>query len=176
MKNVEYMLGPLNVLHRTVFVYRVYSPWGASSQEIWHSMYFFGLCYCNYQIFLLFPSLPLSPWWTRVLFAALCGSVCVFNCGKISRLSVRVPRSLGWLFPWGPPGSERLSPTIALRFFSSQQPLAVAVVAESPSPVFWIPNQLPKPFVWPFLFPNSQAQQHSFFSEGGDPSGFSAHR
>lgn len=128
-KNVDSLLEPLNILHRTVFVYGVHSPWGASSQAIWHSMNFFGLCYCNYQIFLLFPSLPPSPWWTRVFFTALCGSVCMFDCGKISRLSVRVPRSLDWLFPWGPPGSERLSPTTALGSFF-QQPLVVAMVAE----------------------------------------------
>lgn len=112
-------------------------------------MYFFGLCYSNYQIFLLSPSLPpslpRSLWWTRVLFAALCDSVCVSDCGKISWLSVRVPRSLYRLFPWGLPGSQGLSPTIALRSFSSQQPLsAVAVVAEFPCPAFWVLNHLSK--------------------------------
>lgn len=32
--------------------------------------------------------------------------LCVFDCGKIFGLSVRVPRSLDWLFPWGSPSSE----------------------------------------------------------------------
>lgn len=143
------MLGPLNIFTRTVFVCRVHSLRGASP-EIRDTMYFLGLCYCNYQIFLLFPSppsLPRSPRWTGVLLAALRDSVCVSDCGKISRLSVRVPRSLCWLFPWGPPGSEGLSPTIALRPFSSQQPLvAAAVAAEFPCPAFSVLDRSSKPF------------------------------
>lgn len=62
-KNVESLLEVLNNLHRTLFVYRVHSLWRASAHDIWHSMYFFGLCYCNDRIFLFFfpfPSLPPS--------------------------------------------------------------------------------------------------------------------
>lgn len=78
----------------------------------------------------IFSSLPQPPWLTRVPFAALCGSVCVFDCGKISWLSVRVARSLDWLFPWVPLGSLRLRPATALQPRSSLHSPAVTAVAE----------------------------------------------
>lgn len=49
---VETSLGSLNILYKAV-----HSLWVSSLQEIWPSMYFYGLCYCNRQ---LFPSLPPS--------------------------------------------------------------------------------------------------------------------
>lgn len=37
-------------------------------------------------------------------FALPCAALFAFDCGKISQLSVRVPRSLDRLFPWGGEG------------------------------------------------------------------------
>lgn len=39
-------------------------------------------------------------------FALPCAALFVFDCGKISQLSVRVPRSLDRLFPWGGEGGS----------------------------------------------------------------------
>lgn len=133
---VETSLGSLNILYKAV-----HSLWGASLQEIWPSMYFYGLCYCNRQ---LIPSLPLSPWWTGVPHAALCGSVCVWLWENFSTVRESPPLS-GPAFPlgrWGgcPLCSEMLSPTTPPGPFLPQQILVVEVVAEFLCPVFRFPN------------------------------------
>jgi len=72
--------------------------------------------------------LPLPPSISSVdegPFFLPCAALFVFDCGKISPLSVRVLRSLHRLFPWGPLHSETPSPTTALGPSLSQQPLVV---------------------------------------------------
>lgn len=90
------------------------------------------------------PSLPLSPWWTGVLRAALCGSVCVWLWENFSTVRESPPLS-GPAFPlgrWGggPLCSEMLSPTTPPGPFLPQQILVVEVVAEFLCPVFRFPN------------------------------------
>lgn len=106
-------LSPLSILHRTVSIECIHR------EGPFHKRYGIACTSLGSVIVTIRSSSPFPPslclrGGQGSFFAALCGSVCVFDCGKISQLSVRVPRSLDWLFPWGPPGSERLSPTILL--------------------------------------------------------------
>lgn len=105
----------LNIIHKTVLVLDCEGPLHSR-----YDMDFFGLCYCNYMITIRPFSLPF-PRGQRFFFFFRCPmQPCLFDCGKISGLSVRVLRSFDWLFPWGPPVSERVAePNHTLRPFFS---------------------------------------------------------